>query len=208
MTVTAVINQKGSVGKTTDVLNLGGALAEHGRRVLLIDLDPQGNLSNAVKVEPLDDTAKVTLPDLLVNGGDPREIIVKAQPDLDLVPANLDMFLLPPRLRELDARETRLRRLLTQVADDYDNVLIDCRPAIDADTNVALAAAHDAVIPIDVDTFSIKAVKLLLAQTAKLMGNLNRPPMPYRGMVINRVPRPLSDFNQSVYDALFDLPSR
>ncbi|MFD5433757.1 ParA family protein [Kitasatospora sp. NPDC127067] len=201
-----MINQKGGVGKTTDTLNLGGALAEHGRRVLLIDLDPQGNLSTALKVEHLDDTAPSTLPKLMVDGGDIRDVIVRPQPGIDLIPASLDMFFLPGRLREQKMGELRLKRLLAQIENDYDNVLLDCRPAIDDDTDAALAAADDAVIPVDVDTFSIKAVNLLLAQAAKTMNDLGRKPMPYRGIVINRIDRPFSDFNQAVYDSLFTLP--
>ncbi|MEE1783079.1 ParA family protein [Streptomyces sp. SP17BM10] len=206
MTVTAMINQKGGVGKTTDTLNLGGALAEYGRRVLLIDFDPQGNLSTALKVEHLDEDAPNSLPKLMIGGGDIRDAIIHPLPGIDLIPASLDMFFLPGRLREQKMGELRLQRLLAQIEGEYDHVLLDCRPAIDDDTDAALAAATDAVIPMDVDTFSIRAVHLLLAQAAKTMNALGRKPMDYRGIVINRIDRPFSDFNQSVYDALFTLP--
>lgn len=204
MKTTAVTNQKGGVGKTTDTLHLGGALALHGRRVLLVDLDPQGNLTSGLKVPRLPESGP-TLASVMLDGGDARTLVRTIAPGLDIIPASLDLFLLPARLRERAAGETRLRRVLAQLAPDYDHSLIDCRPAVDSDTNAALAASDSVLVPVDVDEWSIEAVTLAMGQIALLMADMDRPPMHYRGMVLNNVKRPFSDFAQAVYDQLHTL---
>ncbi|MCE0487748.1 ParA family protein [Ornithinimicrobium sediminis] len=171
--VIAMCNQKGGVGKTTTTINLGAALAEYGRRVLLVDFDPQGALSVGlgIRTHELD----VTIYNLLVERGhDIRDIIQPTRvEDLDLIPANIDLSAAEVQLVGEVAREQVLARVLRPVLDDYDVVLIDCQPSLGLLTVNALTAAHGVVIPLECEFFAMRGVALLVETIDKITDRLN-----------------------------------
>ncbi|MDQ1531113.1 MAG: chromosome partitioning protein [Microbacteriaceae bacterium] len=170
--IIALCNQKGGVGKTTTTVNLGAALATYGRRVLLIDFDPQGALSANVKVET-DDVA--TIYDLLLGSErDPAVAIQPTQiPGLDIIPANIDLSAAEVHLVNEVAREQTLARVLRRVSDDYDVILIDCQPSLGLLTVNALTAAHGVLIPLACEYFALRGVSLLVDTIEKVRDRLN-----------------------------------
>ncbi len=171
--IIAMCNQKGGVGKTTTTINLGAALAEVGRRVLLVDFDPQGALSVGlgVPVNELD----VTVYNLLVERGhDIREVIKHTKWEgLDVLPANIDLSAAEVQLVGEVAREQILARVLRPVVDDYDVVLIDCQPSLGLLTVNALTAAHGVIIPLECEFFAMRGVALLVETIEKITDRLN-----------------------------------
>ncbi|WP_109471513.1 ParA family protein [Ornithinimicrobium cavernae] len=171
--VIAMCNQKGGVGKTTTTINLGAALAEYGRKVLLVDFDPQGALSVGLGIptHQLD----VTIYNLLVERGhDLRDVIQKTRVEnLDVVPANIDLSAAEVQLVGEVAREQILARVLRPVLDDYDVVLIDCQPSLGLLTVNALTAAHGVVIPLECEFFAMRGVALLIETIDKITDRLN-----------------------------------
>ncbi len=171
--VIAMCNQKGGVGKTTTTINLGAALAEYGRKVLLVDFDPQGALSVGLGV-PVH-TLDVTIYNLLVERGHTiRDIVQHTEtPNLDIVPANIDLSAAEVQLVGEVAREQVLSRVLRPVLDDYDVVLIDCQPSLGLLTVNALTASHGVVIPLETEFFAMRGVALLIETIDKITDRLN-----------------------------------
>ncbi|HET8594030.1 MAG TPA: ParA family protein [Intrasporangium sp.] len=171
--IIAMCNQKGGVGKTTTTINLGAALAELGRKVLLVDFDPQGALSVGlgVRAHELDQT----IYNLLVGGGhDIREIIEHTTTEnLDVVPANIDLSAAEVQLVGEVAREQVLARVLRPVLDDYDVILVDCQPSLGLLTVNALTAAHGVIIPLECEFFAMRGVALLVETIDKITDRLN-----------------------------------
>ena len=152
--IIAMCNQKGGVGKTTTTINLGAALGEYGRKVLLVDFDPQGALSVGVGVNPheLDTTVYQLLMDRNV---DIHDVIQHTSfENLDLLPANIDLSAAEVQLVGEVAREMVLARVLKPVLDDYDVILVDCQPSLGLLTVNALTAAHGVVIPLECEFFA------------------------------------------------------
>jgi chromosome partitioning protein len=205
-----MLNQKGGVAKTTTTLHLGGTLAARGRKTLLVDMDGQGNLTTALKLARLHPKGELTLTRAMLDGTDSagaRSLVREHSPNLFVIPSAVDLFTLPRHLYGARSPEQRLSWVLELLEDDgYDHVLVDCRPALEVDTDNALIWAHDVLIPVDVDQFSIDALELLLGQVATLVQETRTQPPRYRGLVINRIDRPFSAFHQKVYDALHQLP--
>jgi chromosome partitioning protein len=175
MDIYAVMNQKGGVGKTANTINLGAAFAESGERVLLIDFDPQGHLTEALGVEEAPDHH--TLKQALLGEweGDLRRIIVDYRPGLHVLPTNLDGFVLDRGLYMVQGREHRLARVLEAVEEDYDVCLIDCPPSLGASSDAALMAAREreghgggVIVPVEAEDSSIRALRLLLRQIGTL----------------------------------------
>nr|WP_299034668.1 ParA family protein [uncultured Pseudokineococcus sp.] len=171
--VIALCNQKGGVGKTTTTINLGAALAELGRRVLLVDFDPQGALSAGVGVSAHDrETTVYTL--LVDRHADTRAAIVPTRVEgMDVIPANIDLSAAEVQLVSEVARENLLARALRPVLDDYDVVLIDCQPSLGLLTVNALTAAHGVVIPLECEYFALRGVALLVETIDKVQDRLN-----------------------------------
>jgi chromosome partitioning protein len=171
--VIAMCNQKGGVGKTTTTINLGAALAEVGRKVLLVDFDPQGALSVGLGVptHQLD----VTIYNLLVERGhDVRDVIQSTRtPGLDIIPANIDLSAAEVQLVGEVAREMVLARVLRPLLDDYDVILVDCQPSLGLLTVNALTAAHGVVIPLECEFFAMRGVALLVETIEKICDRLN-----------------------------------
>ena len=172
--IIAMCNQKGGVGKTTTTINLGAALAEYGRRVLLVDFDPQGALSVGLGLNPheLDRTVYTLLMDH--RSTDVRDVVrTTSIANLDLLPANIDLSAAEVQLVGEVARETVLARVLRPLVDDYDVVLIDCQPSLGLLTVNALTAAHGVVIPLECEFFALRGVALLVETIEKVQDRLN-----------------------------------
>ncbi len=183
--VIAMCNQKGGVGKTTSTINLGAALAEYGRRVLLVDLDPQGALSAGLGVPhyELDNTVH----NLLV---EPRvsidEVLMKTRVSgMDLVPSNIDLSAAEIQLVNEVGREQTLGRALHPVLDRYDCVLIDCQPSLGLLTVNGLACADGVIIPTECEFFSLRGLALLTDTVDKVHDRLN-PRLSISGILITR----------------------
>jgi chromosome partitioning protein len=171
--VLALCNQKGGVGKTTSTINLGAALAEYGRRVLLVDFDPQGALSVGLGVNPmeLDQTIYNSLMERDVTADD---ILLKTNiAGMDLLPSNIDLSAAEVQLVGEVAREQTLKRVLAPMLADYDVVLIDCQPSLGLLTINALTAANGVIIPLECEFFSLRGVALLIQTLDKVRERLN-----------------------------------
>ncbi|EMD28346.1 ParA family protein [Amycolatopsis azurea] len=171
--VMAMCNQKGGVGKTTSTINLGAALAECGRRVLLVDFDPQGALSVGLGIQPheLDQTVYNVIMERSVSITD---VIRKTRVDgVDLLPSNIDLSAAEVQLVAEVGREHTLLRVLRPVMNDYDYVLVDCQPSLGLLTVNALTAADGVIIPLECEFFSLRGVALLIDTIEKVQERLN-----------------------------------
>jgi chromosome partitioning protein len=171
--VIAMVNQKGGVGKTTSTINLGAALGELGRKVLMVDFDPQGALSAGFGVNPheLDTTVYNVMMDRKV---DVHEAIRSTEfENMDLLPANIDLSAAEVQLVNEVAREQVLSQALRKVKEEYDVVLIDCQPSLGLLTVNALTAADGVIIPLICEFFALRAVALLVDSIEKVQDRLN-----------------------------------
>ncbi|HWH97833.1 MAG TPA: AAA family ATPase, partial [Pseudolysinimonas sp.] len=153
--IIALCNQKGGVGKTTTGINLGATLAEYGRRVLAVDFDPQGALSAGLGV-PTHDVPTIYELLLGTNTAAIDTIVSTSTPGLDVIPANIDLSAAEVHLVNEVAREQILARVLRQVSDRYDVILIDCQPSLGLLTVNALTAAHGVIIPLECEYFALR----------------------------------------------------
>ena len=181
--VIALCNQKGGVGKTTSAINLGAALAELGRRVLLVDFDPQGALTAGLGVQPqqLDRTIYnlIMEPNLGID-----EVLVKTSvPGIDLLPSNIELSAAEIQLVSEVAREQALSRVLAPVRAEYDFVLIDCQPSLGLLTVNALTAAHGVIIPLECEYFSLRGVALLIGTTIEKVQQRLNPELKLDGIL-------------------------
>lgn len=171
--VVAMANQKGGVGKTTTTINLGAALAEYGRRVLLVDFDPQGALSVGLGINPLQ--LDLTVYNLLMERDiGVEDVVMKSGVDgMDLVPSNIDLSAAEVQLVSEVAREQMLGRVLRPIIDSYDVVLIDCQPSLGLLTINALCAADGVMVPLECEFFALRGVALLMDTITKVQDRLN-----------------------------------
>jgi len=171
--IIAMANQKGGVGKTTTTINLGAALAEYGRKVLLVDFDPQGALSVGVGVNS--HNLDLSIYNLLMQDDVTiDDILIKTNvANLHLLPANIDLSAAEIQLVTEVAREMALARALRPVVKDYDFILIDCQPSLGLLAINALTCAHGVLIPLECEFFSLRGVALLLDTIDKVRERLN-----------------------------------
>jgi chromosome partitioning protein len=183
--VVAMCNQKGGVGKTTSTINLGAALAEYGRRVLLVDMDPQGALSAGLGVPHYE--LEQTIHNVLV---EPRvsidDVLLSTRVNhMDLVPSNIDLSAAEIQLVNEVGREQTLGRALYPVLDRYDYVLIDCQPSLGLLTVNGLACSDGVVIPTECEYFSLRGLALLTDTVDKVRDRLN-PKLEISGILLTR----------------------
>ena len=171
--VFAMCNQKGGVGKTTTTINLGAALAETGRKVLLVDFDPQGSASVGLGVNP--HTLERTIYNLLLSRTiDAADIIVPTGVEnMDILPANIDLSAAELQLVSEVAREQTLKRVLDRLRGDYDIILIDCAPSLGLLTVNALTAADKVITPLECEFFALRGIALLTDTVNKVKDRLN-----------------------------------
>ncbi|CAB4541718.1 unannotated protein [freshwater metagenome] len=180
--VISMCNQKGGVGKTTSTINLGAALAEAGRRVLLIDFDPQGALSVGLGFNPHD--MDQTIYNLLTSRDvTVHDVLLKTNvKDLDLIPGNIDLSAAEVQLVNEVAREQILADALKPVLNDYDYVIIDCLPSLGLLTVNALTASQGVIVPLECEFFALRGVALLMDTIEKVQQRLN-PELVLEGIV-------------------------
>jgi chromosome partitioning protein len=171
--IVAICNQKGGVGKTTTTINLGAALAEQGRKMLLVDFDPQGALSVGLGIQPHD--IDLTVYNLLMERDvKARDVISPTGiPNLDLLPSNIDLSGAEVQLVSEVGREFVLGRTLKSIVHDYDFILIDCQPSLGLLTINALACANSVLIPLECEYFAMRGVALLMETIDKVQQRLN-----------------------------------
>jgi chromosome partitioning protein len=172
--IVAVCNQKGGVGKTTTTINLGAALAEQGRRVLLVDFDPQGALSVGLGIQPHDiDNTVYNL--LMESDVGPHEVLYKTGvAGMDLLPSNIDLSGAEVQLVHEVGREYVLGGVLRPLIPDYDLIMIDCQPSLGLLTINALAGADGVLIPLECEYFAMRGVALLMETIEKVSRRLNK----------------------------------
>ncbi|MDH2415579.1 ParA family protein [Nocardioides sp. CER19] len=171
--VIAMCNQKGGVGKTTTTINLGAALAEYGRRVLLVDFDPQGSLSVGLGLNPhdMDLTVYNLLMDSDVKVGD--VVVPSGVEGMDLLPSNIELSAAEVQLVHEVGREQTLARVLAPALGEYDVVLIDCQPSLGLLTVNALTASDGVIVPLECEYFALRGVALLKSTIDKVQQRLN-----------------------------------
>ena len=180
--IVAVANQKGGVGKTTTAVNLGAGLAELGFRVLVVDLDPQGNASTGLGINHRN--VQGSIYDVLMNGAAVEDCVEPtAVRNLFVVPATIDLAGAEIELVPAMSRELKLRRALADVSDDYDFTLIDCPPSLGLLTVNGLAAATDVIVPIQCEYYALEGLGQLLRNVSLVKANLN-PALDVRGIVL------------------------
>lgn len=170
--IIAIANQKGGVGKTTTSVNLGAGLAKLGKRVLLVDIDPQGNTTSGVGVNKAD--VANCIYDILINEVHPKDAILETQIEgLHIIPATIQLAGAEIELVPTISRELKLKKALHQVKANYDYILIDCPPSLGILTINSLTAADSVIIPIQCEYYALEGLSQLLNTVRLVQKNLN-----------------------------------
>ncbi len=211
MKILAITNQKGGVGKTTTCVNLAASLAHQGKKVLLIDLDPQGNASTGSGIDKAH--LKYSIYHVLINDKTLQDVIVRSeQGGFDVAPSNRELAGAEVELVNEMARETRLKQAIAQLGNVYDYVLLDCPPALNLVTVNALTAAHSVMIPMQCEYYALEGLSDLVNTIKKVRAHLNpvleiegllRTMFDNRNMLASQVSSQLvSHFGKKVYQTV------
>lgn len=169
--IIAVANQKGGVGKTTTSVNLAACLAEKGKKILLVDCDPQGNASSGYGIDK--SALDTTIYQVIIEGTPIEQALVHTEFQVDVLPANIELAGAEVELVAAISRETRLKRALEPVEQDYDYILIDCPPSLGLLTLNSLAAADSVLMPIQCEFYALEGVSQLMNTIELVRTNLN-----------------------------------
>lgn len=180
----AIFNQKGGVGKTTTNINLGACLALKGKRVLMLDIDPQGNTTSGIGVSKKE--LEYTVYELLIEDNfDPRDTVLHTSVEnLDLIPANVDLAGAEIEMVQLEGREKRLQKAIDKIRNDYDYIFIDCPPSLGLLTINSLSAVESVLIPIQCEFYALEGVSQLMSTIELVRKNL-KPDLEVEGVVLS-----------------------
>lgn len=195
--IISLANQKGGVGKTTTAINLSAALAKEGKKVLLVDADPQANASSGLGIDIRN--LEATIYECLVSGIDPKLAIHHTGVEnLDLIPSHIDLVGAEIEMLGLEDRELLMKRILSHLRDQYDFILIDCSPSLGLITVNALTASDSVIIPVQAEFFALEGIAKLL-NTIKIIKSKLNPQLKIEGFLVTMFDNRLR-LSTQVYD--------